>query len=121
MLNNNRGMFAEEIINRTILFYENNVDIYIEKREIPIKIVSKKDNGYIVGKLLRKSFVDYFGVYKNKHFEFEVKQTEKEYFDIALLKNHQISHLVDMEKRNIKTFIIVYSSIENKFYILKTS
>ena len=42
-----------------------------------------------VGLLFSKSTVDYTGVYKQIHYEFEAKQTEKATFDFKNLKNHQ--------------------------------
>ncbi|MDR2636261.1 MAG: Holliday junction resolvase RecU [Mycoplasmataceae bacterium] len=116
MVYNNRGMFAEEIINRSISYFQGKV--YIEKRELKIKIIKSQNNDLIVGKLLGKSFVDYFGFYNQIHFEFEVKQTEKEYFDINLIKKHQLEHLKNISALGVKSFIIVYMYKYDKFYVI---
>ena len=76
-INKNKGMYIEELINRTIDYYWYNKDnIYFEKRFVPFKILKIMNNNVFLGKLLSKSTVDYTGVFKHRHLEFEVKQTE---------------------------------------------
>ncbi|MDR1850517.1 MAG: Holliday junction resolvase RecU [Mycoplasmataceae bacterium] len=120
-IKNNLGMYAEEIVNRTRNFLMNKNEIYFEKREVPIKIIKKTNDNTIVGKLLAKSYVDYFGYNKDKHFEFEVKQTQEDYFDVNLIKEHQLAYLFKLYENNIPSFLIVYFSKFNKFYLIKTS
>lgn len=112
-------MYAEEMVNRTRMFYLNSDDIYIEKREIPIKIVKKMNNNFIVGKLLNKSFVDYFGYYKKYFFEFEVKETSQDFFNVNLIKPHQLEFLTKINKHGVKTFILVYFSLYSAFYLIE--
>ena len=54
----NRGMYIEELVNKTISYYETNNICHIEKRNLPIKIVSKKETK-IEGHLNKKSFTDF--------------------------------------------------------------
>jgi recombination protein U len=117
-LKSNLGMYAEEMINRSKDYYLSKNTLYIEKREIPIKIIKKIDEKTIVGKLCSKSFVDYFAIIKNKHVEFEVKQTNELTFPISLLKEHQYNHLLNMSKLGIYSFIIVYFSTYGKFMLI---
>ncbi|MDE5553456.1 MAG: Holliday junction resolvase RecU, partial [Malacoplasma sp.] len=60
----NRGMYLEELINKTIEYYSSNEIAFFEKRFLPIKILNKLDDNFIRGKLLKKSYVDYCGVYR---------------------------------------------------------
>ena len=55
-INKNKGMYIEELINRTIDYYwYNDNNIYIEKRFVPIKIIKKINDTTFIGKLLSKS------------------------------------------------------------------
>jgi recombination protein U len=85
----NRGMYLEEVINRTINYYISKKIIFIEKRPVPIQILKSVSNNTILGKLLSKSTVDYFGFYNSKHFEFETKETSQENFSISQILKHQ--------------------------------
>jgi recombination protein U len=88
-MKSNLGMYAETIIDRTCAFYNENEIGLIEKRQIPFKIIRSMDNGLFYGKLMSKSYLDYFGLIKGLHVEFEAKQTKFDYFNTDLIKNHQ--------------------------------
>ncbi|GMO17253.1 MAG: hypothetical protein Ta2E_08540 [Mycoplasmoidaceae bacterium] len=119
ILKNNLGMYAEEIINRTREYHISRGDnVYIEKREIPVKIIKKIDESTAVVKLTKKSYVDYFGLINNKHIEFEVKQTDEQSFCTSLLKDHQYEHLLKMKDLCITSFIIVFFSYYNTFILI---
>jgi recombination protein U len=106
----NRGMYAEEIINRTIDYYLANNFCLIEKRNIPIKIVKTIGDNMIVGKLLSKSTVDYCGYINHKHIEFEVKQTNNPNFTIDLIKEHQYDYLRLAFRNGSLSFVVVHFS-----------
>jgi recombination protein U len=113
----NRGMYAEELFNRTI-DYLNGSDCLIEKRNIPIKIVKDLSNNLIMGKLLSKSTVDYCGYINHKHIEFEVKQTNQPNFDINMIKPHQYQYLTKAEQVGSVAFVVVHFSLFDEFYLL---
>ncbi|MDR1234772.1 MAG: Holliday junction resolvase RecU [Mycoplasmataceae bacterium] len=113
----NRGMYAEEMVNRTI-DYLSNKNCLIEKRNIPIKIVKDLNNNMIVGKLLCKSTVDYCGFVNNRHIEFEVKQTNQTNFHVDLIKPHQYAYLIKASQCNCMAFVIVHFSLCDEFYLL---
>ncbi|MDD6145160.1 MAG: Holliday junction resolvase RecU [Mycoplasmataceae bacterium] len=113
-INKNKGMYIEELINRTIDYYWYNKDnIYFEKRFVPFKILKIMNNNVFLGKLLSKSTVDYTGVFKHRHLEFEVKQTEKDFFDFSLIKKHQWMFMNRMNKMGICCFLIVCFSLND--------
>ena len=124
-INKNKGMYIEELINRTIDYYWYNKDnIYFEKRFVPFKILKIMNNNVFLGKLLSKSTVDYTGVFKHRHLEFEVKQTEKDFFDFSLIKKHQWMFMNRMNKMGIYCFLIIYFSLNDiillvPFYAIK--
>lgn len=71
MIHTNLGMYTESIVDRTIEYYNiHENQIFIEKRNVPIKIIKKIDNSTVIGKLIQKSYIDYFGVINNKYFEY---------------------------------------------------
>jgi recombination protein U len=113
----NRGMYAEELINRTI-DYLHGTNCLIEKRNIPIKIVKDLNNNLIMGKLLSKSTVDYCGFVNNKHIEFEVKQTNHLNFTIEMIKPHQYEYLLKAHHIGSLAFVIVHFSLKDEFYLL---
>ncbi len=117
-MNANRGMYAEELVNRTNSYYYDRNIALIEKRYLPIKIVKTLDHQMIVGKLLAKSFVDYCGVYRGKHLEFETKQTNDDNFDLSLIKQHQLRHLINANNHGAISFLIIYFNRIDKFYFL---
>lgn len=117
-MNANRGMYAEELVNRTNSYYYDKDIALIEKRYLPIKIVKNINETTIVGKLLAKSYVDYCGVYKGKHIEFEVKQTNEANFSLALIKEHQLRHLINAARHGAIPFVIIYFDKYDKFYLL---
>lgn len=119
-MNANRGMYIEELVNRTnSYYYDRNIAI-IEKRYLPIKIVKNISANTIIGKLLAKSFVDYCGVYKSQHIEFETKQTNDANFNLNLIKEHQLRHLINAMNHGAKSFLIVYFNLLDKIFIINT-
>lgn len=117
-LNNktNLGMYAETIVQRSCDYYRLHEIAFIEKRQIPIKIIKKINDTTIIGKLLCKSYVDFFGSYQGKHIEFEVKETNNDYLHLSILKPHQLEYLKIISKQNIQCFVIVYFSKYDEFY-----
>lgn len=84
----NRGMLLENLIERTSIYSEEN-NFYIEKRNLPIKII-KKDNKCIKGKIIGLATIDYFGFKDGKYFEIEAKQTEEDFFKKSNIRKEQI-------------------------------
>ena len=108
VINANRGMYIEQLVERTIDFYNCKNICHIEKRHIPLKIIKKINETTAVAKILTKSFVDYFGTINGKYVEFECKQTVNEYFDLNLIKSHQWEYLNTIGNyQNSLSFIII--------------
>ncbi len=103
----NKGMYIEELINNTSCYYLDNEIMYIEKRFLPIQ-PTKIEKNNVSGVLLRKSTVDYLCLYNGKYIDFEVKQTNEDYFDIKIIKSHQINHLLRINKMNGFSFILIH-------------
>lgn len=114
----NKGMYIEEIINRSIDFYKNRNIAYFEKRNIPFQIVKKLSISTFIGKLKEKSTVDYVGIYKGIHIEFEAKETINDYFLLSSIKKHQSDHLFSIIKYGGLGFYFIYFSSYNEICLL---
>ncbi len=114
----NKGMYSEDLVNKTCEYYLVNEIAFISKRFLPIQILEKKENK-VKGILLNKSTVDYNGMYNGLYIDFEVKETNKDYFNLDILKKHQKEHLFLINKLNGISFLIVgFISEQDHFFAL---
>jgi recombination protein U len=117
-LTTNLGMYAETIVQRSCDYYRLHSMAFIEKRQLPIKVIKKINENTIVAKLLNKSYVDFFGSYQGKHIEFEVKETSNENLLTSILKPHQFEYLTTLNESQIQCFLIIYFTKYDKFYYI---
>ena len=108
MINANKGMYIEQLMNRTIQYYQTNNIAHLEKRQIPIKILKHINKQIVIAKLIDKAKVDYFLYINKKYVEIECKQTKKDHFDLSLIKNHQAKYLNEIKKIDGVGLLIVY-------------
>ena len=111
----NKGMYLESIIDRTINFYNSNDIGWFDKRTVPIKIASTNNN-HVTGYLKEKSQSDYYGIFESKMYDFEAKQTNDDFFNINNIKKHQILHLIRMKENGAVVFLIVYFNKYDTFF-----
>ncbi|MCQ3914999.1 MAG: Holliday junction resolvase RecU [Mycoplasmoidaceae bacterium] len=117
-MNNNLGMYIEQLVDRTITYYQFNNLGFLEKRQIPIKVLKHINETTVVAKLVAKAKVDYFGFISNNYLEIECKQTKHEFFDISLIKHHQLNYLKYVSENNCKAFVLIYFEQYNKVIAL---
>ncbi len=110
-------MFLETMINKTNQYYLKKQIAIIHKRNLLIHI-SKINKNQVQGFLGAKSYVDYYGYFKDHIFEFEAKSTKKDYFLLSNIKKHQHNYLLLAEKCGAKTFVLFYFYINKKFIFL---
>ncbi|MGL5630428.1 MAG: Holliday junction resolvase RecU [Mycoplasmoidaceae bacterium] len=111
----NKGMYIEHIINNSAKYYAEQKICLIKKKQLPFVFSNqKKSSGYIL-----KSTTDYYGLYKGIYFDFEVKQTEKNYFYINNIKPHQLNHLKEVNFYGSLSFLILYFFTEDIIFIIK--
>lgn len=118
----NRGMFLEEVINRTINYYAENKLAYIEKKYLPVKFSAIKNsksklkacNAFIY----RKSTVDYTGCANGKFVAFEAKSTNEKSLPASNIMQHQIDYLKKISNNNGHAFFIIFFSLFNEFYFI---
>lgn len=117
-MNANKGMYIEQLVEKTIDYYLVNKLCFFEKRYLPIQIIKKISNDMIVGKLVKKSYVDYFGIWKGFYFSFETKQTSDEVFNLNQIKNHQLLHLSMVHHFNGISFVIIHFYSHDKTFLI---
>ena len=121
-MNKNRGMFLEEIINRTIDFYKKNDIAIFHKKNLDIKFLKIEEinrrkiikNGFIE----KKSTADYYGIYKGKYISFEAKSTNLNSLPISNIKDHQLNYLYKILKHKGIAFILIFFAKFNRVFIL---
>ena len=78
------------------------------KRDLPLKIIRFLSKDTCVARIYQTAFVDYFGIYQGRHFEFEAKQTCGDKFFISNLHQHQFEHLQNVWKIKCGSFLLIY-------------
>lgn len=112
MLFQNRGMYLESIINYTIEIYNN------ERKALIFKTTPKIIINHGKYYFLNQSTVDYHGVYQSKYLCFEAKTTEKTFLSWKNIKTHQWNFLILANQQNAISFIIIYFSYYQKYYLI---
>ncbi len=118
----NRGMFLENIINESNIYYNHIRRSLIYKKPTPIKVlkVSYPSNySHSIDKAVFSSIstLDYNGIYRGRYIEFDAKECRsKTSFPLSNIKPHQLKHIEEVIYHNGIVFIIIY--MNNKFYLL---
>ncbi|AKX34443.1 Holliday junction-specific endonuclease [Spiroplasma litorale] len=117
MILKNKGKFLETIINKSIQMLEINNEGLIYKMPVNSNLF-EVNNNVIKAKLLNNTFCDYIGLYKGFYFEFEAKETEKEYFSVTNIRKNQYTKLKKVHENNGFAFILVYFHKYESLYVL---
>ena len=121
----NRGMNLESDINITNEYYLNNNIAVIHKKPTPITIAKVNYKSRVDAVIEEAYFkipstTDYNGIYKGRYIDFEAKETtNKNYFPLSNIHNHQIKHLINIRKHGGIGFIIVRFTTINETYLLE--
>lgn len=122
----NRGMTLESDINSSNKYYLENDIAVIYKKPTPIRVVKVNYNNRINTKIVEAyyevpSTTDYNGIYKGKYIDFEAKETKsKTSFSLNNIHEHQIRHLISIEKHGGISFLIIRFVMLGKTYLLFT-
>lgn len=112
MFFSNRGMYLESLINYTIEIYNSERKALLFK-SCP-KIIINQGKYYF----LNQSTVDYHGVCEGKYLCFEAKTTEQTLLPWKNIKTHQWNYLLLAEEQDAISFIIVYFTIYQKYFLV---
>lgn len=119
----NRGMNLESEINLSNAYYREINKAIIYKKPTPIKIskVDYKTSGQVIKEAFfeKPSTTDYNGIYMGHYIDFEAKETKSSTsFPLSNIHEHQIKHLLDVEKHGAICFLIVRFITINKTFLL---
>lgn len=118
----NRGMSLEEDINITNEFYLSTNMAIIHKKPTPIQVVNvhypKRSAAVITEAYYQQSSTtDYNGLYRQKHIDFEAKETNnKTSFPLANIQEHQIHHMKSIVDHGGICFFIIRFSLHDETY-----
>lgn len=121
----NRGMTLEEDINITNQFYLDTNKAIIHKKPTPVQIVkvnypSRSAAVITEGYFKQASTTDYNGVYRNKHIDFEAKETKnKTLFPLANIHEHQLKHMESIVVHGGICFIIIRFAAFDETYLMQ--
>jgi recombination protein U len=120
----NRGMTLEEDINTTNQYYLDINKAIIHKKPTPVQIVKvnypRRSAAVITeGYFKQASTTDYNGLYREKHIDFEAKETKnKTLFPLANIHEHQLEHMKSIvEHGGICFFIIRFASLDETYFL----
>lgn len=121
----NRGMTLEADINTTNEYYLDTNKAIIHKKPTPVQIVKvnypKRSAAVITeGYFKQASTTDYNGVYRNRHIDFEAKETKnKTLFPLANIHDHQIKHMQSIVNHGGICFLIIRFTVYNETYYVQ--
>lgn len=114
----NLGMQLERLIEMANNKYRNAG--IADVRKVPVNIKITEDYGRTVkGRKEVAEWVDYSGVYAGKPILFDAKETSNSTsFPLSNVKDHQYDILKSWHTKGAVTFLLVYFSKHNKYYLL---
>lgn len=113
----NRGKKLERIIDQTNEYYMNKGLADIRKIPSPFKVL-RPQGKLMLGHWDKGTWVDYSGVYDGKSIVFDAKETKGKSFPLANLHEHQYNLLKSWHYKGARSFLIVYFSEEDKYYLV---
>lgn len=122
VIHKNRGMLLEQLLNKTIEYYNKNNIAFFAKKNLDIKFskvfVDNKNKKLESSFISKKSTVDYYGVYKGQYITFEAKSTQENVFHFSNIKKHQHNHLKQIHFLGGKAFYIIFFKKHSKIFLI---
>lgn len=117
------GMLFESELNSSNEYYRNNGIAIIYKKPTPVQIVkvdypSRSKARIVEGYYKTPSTTDYNGIYKGKYIDYEAKETNNLSFDFQHIFEHQVMHLLNIDKMGGIGFVIIYFKTVDEIYIM---
>ncbi len=116
----NKGDNLEYDINLANHYYLSNNVAVIHKKPTPIKVVNIGEQNIIEKAFFQTpSTTDYNGIYKGRYIDFEAKETNSNTsFPLSNIHQHQIEHLINVEKHGGIAFLLILFTNLNEVYLL---
>lgn len=124
MFENSQGQEFEQLIEWANMQYYERGQGVIQKIPTPFKIEraynhSTKKNEVVSAYPEKKSTVDFGGTAQGKSIWFDAKTTKnRASFPLANIKDHQIEYLRQVDLNGGKAFLLIYSQVKNKTWLL---
>lgn len=116
------GNWLEKIINVTNSYYLDQKLCVCYKKPTPICVLKSKGGQISNAFFEHKSTTDYYGLVDGKMFDFDAKMVKGSEFNVKkTVKVHQLSHLKTVEEFGGLSFIIVYFSDNDLYYLIPFS
>lgn len=119
----NKGDNLEYDLNLSNHYYLGRDIAVIHKKPTPIKVVeiaNEKRPVITKGFFQMQSTTDYNGLYRGKYIDFEAKETASNTaFSLKNIHQHQVDHLLKVEKHGGIAFLLVLFINLNELYLLK--
>ena len=118
-----RGMLLENSLNITNEFYLLKEKANIHKKPTPFQVVKVNYPDRTKAKIVEAyykipSTTDYNGIYNGKYIDFEAKETINKSFYFKNIYEHQVKHLLSIDKLGGIAFVIIYFKKYNEIYII---
>ncbi len=111
----NFGKYFEELINKTIRFYNSEEVCFLFKYSL--KVISLKNKNKI--SIGDKGNLDYYGVFKGQFIAIEAKSVKtKETLSKTNFSNDQIIKIKSLLKLKAQVFIFIYFVEQERFFVL---
>lgn len=115
----NKGVSLEHTINQSNEIYQQKSRALITKRPTPIQVLKSKGKHIISGLYVKKSTVDYEGIYNGYAVAFEAKSTMNlNSFPLKNIREHQVLYLEQAEKMGAVCFFLLEFRSLNTVYLL---
>lgn len=120
-----RGMTLEHDLNQSNQYYLDHDLAVIYKKPTPIQVVkvdyaARNKTKIIEAYYQTPSTIDYSGVYKGYHLDFEAKETHsKTSFPFRSIHPHQIDYIEKVLKHGAISFVIVRFVFYDKTYLVE--
>lgn len=107
------GMLFENALNQSNEYYRTKDIAYIYKKPTPIQVVKvdypSRSQAKITEAYYRTpSTTDYNGIYKGRYIDYEAKESNVNSFSFTHIFEHQIKHLVDINRHGGIAFVFIY-------------
>ena len=115
-----RGSVLEDLVNFTNDYYRQRGLALFQKIPTPITPVEVSNEKRIITLAYfdKQSTVDYIGVVQGIAVCFDAKETTLKSLPIQNIHPHQIAFMIDFQKQNGISFLLVYFSAIDSFYFL---
>jgi len=119
-----RGMSFETDLQKSNEYYLATGRAVIHKKPTPVQIVKvnypKREAAVITEAYFRTpSTTDFNGVFNGRYIDFEAKETTNTtLFPLQNIHEHQLKHMIEVEKQRGITFVLVKFSKLNEVYLL---